>query len=59
MNKKDYVLAVANLAYFLLIGPWLISAESWIAVGLGIVLGGVLIERTFTRILRIMKEKTQ
>ena len=35
MKAFDWVLAAAWLAYFVFLGPWLISAPSWIAVGLG------------------------
>lgn len=36
MKKVDWVLVAAWIAYIAFIGPWLISAPSWIAVGLGL-----------------------
>lgn len=35
LEKKDWFLIAAWAAYFVFLGPWLISAPSWIAVGLG------------------------
>jgi len=35
MKKIDWVLVAAWIAYIAFVGPWLISAPSWIAVGLG------------------------
>jgi MFS superfamily sulfate permease-like transporter len=35
MTKLDWVLVATWLAYLVFVGPWLISAPSWIAVGLG------------------------
>ena len=35
MKRIDWILAAAWVAYIAIIGPWLISAPSWIAVGLG------------------------
>ena len=45
MSKTDWALIAAWLAYVIFIGPWLISAPSWIAVGLGfaILLGLVVV----------------
>jgi hypothetical protein len=38
MKKSDWVLLAAWVAYVDFVGPWLISAPSWIAVGLGFAL---------------------
>jgi L-asparagine transporter-like permease len=38
MKWYDWVLIAAWAAYFVFLGPWLISAPSWIAVGLGFAL---------------------
>jgi hypothetical protein len=35
MKRVDWVLVAAWVAYVAFVGPWLISAPSWIAVGLG------------------------
>lgn len=35
MAKIDWLLLGAWVAYVAFVGPWLISAPSWIAVGLG------------------------
>lgn len=35
MTKLDWGLVAAWAAYIAFVGPWLISAPSWIAVGLG------------------------
>ncbi len=44
MSKTDWILIVAWAAYLIFIGPWLISAPSWIAVGLGFgILVGLLV----------------
>lgn len=49
MTKLDWTLLAAWVAYVSMVGPWLISAPSWIAVGLGfaILLGLVIL--TFKR----------
>jgi hypothetical protein len=38
MTKVDWLLVAAWTGYIGFVGPWLISAPSWIAVGLGIAL---------------------
>jgi hypothetical protein len=38
MKKTDWLLIAAWIAYIAFLGPWLISAPSWIAVGLGFAL---------------------
>ncbi len=38
MTKTDWLLVAAWTAYIAFVGPWLISAPSWIAVGLGFAL---------------------
>ena len=45
MTKLDWTLIAAWVAYVAFVGPWLISAPSWIAVGLGfaILLGLVVV----------------
>jgi hypothetical protein len=45
MTKMDWLLVAAWVAFVTFIGPWLISAPSWIAVGLGfgILLGLVVV----------------
>jgi hypothetical protein len=35
MKRIDWILIAAWAAYIAFVGPWLISAPSWIAVGLG------------------------
>lgn len=39
MTKTDWLLVAAWAVYLVFLGPWLISAPSWIAVGLGIGIG--------------------
>jgi hypothetical protein len=39
MSKKDWALIAAWVIYVVFLGPWLISAPSWIAVCLGVGLG--------------------
>jgi FtsH-binding integral membrane protein len=50
VKKIDWALIAAWVAYVAFVGPWLISAPSWIAVGLGfaILLGLVVV--SFKRI---------
>lgn len=50
MKKVDWVLVAAWIAYLAFIGPWLISAPSWIAVGLGFALLIGLVVYTFKRV---------
>ena len=50
MSKLDWVLVTAWIAYIAFIGPWLISAPSWIGVGLGF---GVLITLTVVTVKRV------
>lgn len=50
MSKLDWLLVAAWTAYIAFVGPWLISAPSWIAVGLGFALLIALIVSTVKRI---------
>lgn len=50
MTKLDWGLVAAWIAYLAFIGPWLISAPSWIAVGLGFALLIGLVVYTFKRV---------
>jgi hypothetical protein len=50
MTKTDWLLVAAWCAYIAFVGPWLISAPSWIAVGLGVALLIALVVVTFKRV---------
>jgi hypothetical protein len=50
VKKLDWVLIAAWVAYVAFVGPWLISAPSWIAVGLGFGLLIALVVVTFRKV---------
>jgi len=50
MTKTDWLLVAAWVAYVAFVGPWLISAPSWIAVGLGFALLIALVVVTTKRL---------
>lgn len=50
MTKLDWLLVAAWCAYIAFVGPWLISAPSWIAVGLGVALLIALVVFTVKRV---------
>jgi hypothetical protein len=56
MKRVDWLLLAAWVAYVVFLGPWLISAPSWIAVGLGFGLLIALVVVTFKRFGKIHYE---
>jgi hypothetical protein len=50
MKWFDWVLIAVWVAFVTFIGPWLISAPSWIAVGLGFAILLALVVATFKRV---------
>lgn len=53
MKKVDWLLAAAWVAFIAFVGPWLISAPSWIAVGLGF---GILVGLVVVTSKRVFHE---
>ena len=56
MTKLDWLLVLAWVLIVGFIGPWLISAPSWIAVSLGFALLIGLVAFTFKRIKHYYEE---
>ncbi len=50
MTKFDLLLIFAWVVFVIFLGPWLISAPSWIAVGLGFAILGLLLWVTVKRV---------